>query len=259
MAREEYFNRSLLRALLIVEALGKEKTPLGIGEISRLTGLSKSTTHRLVLTLESRGWLKRLPDNDKYCLGMKFVTLSWIAREEFASCREVHPFLCKLADITKETVLLNVWNNNEVICVDKIEASQQISVTPKLNQSFPIHAGASGFAVLTTMPFQMVAQIFNTRKFETYTARTLIDPQKLLRKYAEAKEKGYVVSFGEKDDGVTGIATGLYFPHEQNYASISVVLPDSRATEDVNEKIISAVLDIKEEINLHFNFATKSI
>lgn len=242
MKQEEYFNRSILRALMIIELFVKERRPMGVGEVSRLINLSKSTTHRLILTLESRGWLWRSPENDKYRMGIKFLTFSSISYEGLSSCKEIHHCIQSLSDDINESVILSIWNGDDVVCVDKIEASQSINVSSKIGQCFPIHAGASGLAVLMTMDEETVKGILNKQTLEKYTQKTIIDPDILLQRYFAAKDDGYVISSGEKDEGVTSIACGVFFPYEQVHASIAVVLPDSRATSE------NQIVDIKNKL-----------
>lgn len=231
MEPEKYFNQSILRALDILETVGREDGPLSLSELSRRVGLHKSTVHRLALSLESRGWLTRETESGKYRLGIKFVTIA--GRKGHAgidgSFREVHPILESLAGKIDETAILSVWDGKEVICIDKVESSHRIQISSRIGSSFPICAGGTGFAVLIGMPEETAVDILSRAEPVAYTSRTIIDRESLETRYREMKALGYVISSGQVDPGVTGIAMPLYFPFEQSYGSIGVVLPEMRA------------------------------
>jgi IclR family KDG regulon transcriptional repressor len=53
-----------------------DETRLGMTEIAERTGLNKSTVFRLLATLESKGFVKRDPDTEKYQLGFRIWELS---------------------------------------------------------------------------------------------------------------------------------------------------------------------------------------
>jgi DNA-binding IclR family transcriptional regulator len=69
------------RAMSILSAFSKEHPVLGLAEISRRTGLSSSTTHRLVVELTDWGALARTSDL-RYRIGPMLqrlgeISLSW--------------------------------------------------------------------------------------------------------------------------------------------------------------------------------------
>ncbi len=92
MDPSRYLNHSILRSLPILEAFAEPHPSLSIPEIARSVGLHRSTVHRLVVTLESAGWLRKLPGTEKYTLGIKVFTLGRIADQGLSSCQSVRLF-----------------------------------------------------------------------------------------------------------------------------------------------------------------------
>ncbi len=247
MDAERYFNQSILRALDILEAVGRENGPVGLSELSRKVGLHKSTVHRLALSLESRGWLTKEAESGRYRIGVRFVT---VARSGNAgdSFREIHPLLAELSEKIDETAILSVWDGREVICVDMVETSRRIQISSRIGSSFPICAGGTGLGVLIGMPEDMVLEIVSKTELVAHTARTITDPEELVGRYREMRNAGYVLSSGQVDPGVTGIAMPLYFPYEQSYGSIGVVLPDARAEGGTVERIVRELGHCRDRI-----------
>src|SRR5690625_7602554 len=76
--------RSVERALDILLCFADESS-LSMSEIAQRVALHKSTVHRLLASLETKGFVIRDPVTDHYRLGFRVWELSEIGR---ASCRE---------------------------------------------------------------------------------------------------------------------------------------------------------------------------
>lgn len=248
---ERYMNQSILRALEILELFSKENSLLGLRELSEGTGLHKSTVHRLVSTLASRGWLIRNAEG-KYRPGIRLLTIAQLINENITSVTEVRPILKKLAEITGELTLLSMWDGENVICVDKVDSrsQQSLQVTSAIGRTHPLHAGATGLAVLVGMPEDLAHRILEGRSLKAYTERTRTSPDHVMELYSRLKKQGYVVSAGQVDPGVTGIAMPLWFPYEKAYGSIGVTIPESRMSDTELERILTALQEAVKQIQI---------
>ncbi|WP_157171846.1 helix-turn-helix domain-containing protein [Nocardia higoensis] len=65
--------KSVVKALLLMDAFQDSTEPLGLTTIARRSGLPKSTTHRFLHYLESVGFVERV--DGKYCVGRKVQLL----------------------------------------------------------------------------------------------------------------------------------------------------------------------------------------
>lgn len=249
MDSSKYLNQSILRSLQILETFAVPNPVFSIPEISRHVGLHRSTVHRLVVTLETAGWLRKLPNTEKYTLGIKVSTLGSIANAGISSKEVVRPLLEDLARKTGETVILSMSNNLESLCIDKVESSQAIKISSNIGQNFPLHAGATGFAVLLGMPTELVEKVLFSKPLTAYTEKTIVEPNALLDLYKQHKQNGYIVTCGIVDAGVTAIAAPIFFMKENAYGSVGIVLPENRATAENIELLIKMVLETKKAIN----------
>lgn len=243
MDPSRYLNHSILRSLRILELFAKPNSSLAIPEISRRIGLHRSTVHRLVLTLESAGWLRKIPGSEFYTLGLKVLTLASLADSGLSSRAVLRPLLEELARKTGETAVLSMADNGEAVCVDKIDSSQRLTISSEIGQPFPLHAGGTGFAVLLGMPEERVRSLLFRAPLSAFTEKTETDPEKLLERYRALKKSGFVVSTGAVDPGVTGIAAPLFFSAENAYGSVGITMPAERASEEVIQRLADAVLE----------------
>ncbi|KAB1642641.1 IclR family transcriptional regulator [Gulosibacter chungangensis] len=126
-------NRSLLRAAQILDAV--EDVSRTVSEISRITGISVSATHRLASDLLELGFLRRTPDGEFY-LGRRFnrSTAGEIARPFLETCR----------DATGETTQLWVRQGNFRVCVTSADSQHELRATLPELARLELPTGSAG-------------------------------------------------------------------------------------------------------------------
>ena len=72
-------SQSLERGLAILSAFKPATPELGISELARVLGLTRSTSHRYVATLARLGYLQQNPQSRKYRLGPRVLDLGFSA------------------------------------------------------------------------------------------------------------------------------------------------------------------------------------
>src|SRR4051794_41915497 len=72
-------SQSLERGLAILSSFQSAQPLLGISDLSRVVGLSRSTTHRYVATLAALGYLQQDADTRKYRLAPRGLGLRFSA------------------------------------------------------------------------------------------------------------------------------------------------------------------------------------
>ncbi len=111
---ERNFINSLARGLSILEVFDLNNPKMGISDLSRKTGLSKSTVFRLVHTLRNLGYIVPVEEENKYTLGPKVLTLGFAVLSSFELREVALPYLKELSGKVKETVNLAVLDGMEV-------------------------------------------------------------------------------------------------------------------------------------------------
>jgi DNA-binding IclR family transcriptional regulator len=109
------------RALAVLTAFKRGDTALGLSELSKRTGLVKSTIMRLVISLERFGLLKRLPDGT-YRLDAEVMRLGSIFRESLDLESHVMPVLRRLASETEESASFYVRNGDFRVCLYRVDS-----------------------------------------------------------------------------------------------------------------------------------------
>src|SRR6201992_2638547 len=116
--REARFSQSLERGLAILGCFTPQKPVLGIADIADELGMSRSTTHRYVITLVALGYLEQGASR-KYRLGLKVTDLGMAAMNSTGLREHAHPYLQELRQRTTYTASLGVLDGAEVLLVDR--------------------------------------------------------------------------------------------------------------------------------------------
>ena len=122
----ERFIQSVERAADILEFFLHSGPELSVKEISVQLGMSKSTAHGLIKTLDHRGYLQQNPENLKYKLGLRLFELGHHLGEQLDIVNIANPIITDLVDELKETVHLVVRQQDELIYVAKDRGTANI-------------------------------------------------------------------------------------------------------------------------------------
>ncbi len=118
-AADSAFSASLERGLSILSAFTGSRSVLGIADLARAAGLTKSTTHRYVATLTKLEYLQQDPETKKYFLGPRSVDLGFAAIDSMELTSLAGPPLQALADETGYTASMGLSDGLDVVYVDR--------------------------------------------------------------------------------------------------------------------------------------------
>jgi IclR family transcriptional regulator, pca regulon regulatory protein len=113
-------SQSLERGLAILSSFRDARPSLGIADLARELGLSRSTTHRYVSTLAALGYLQQDEVTRKYRLGPRVLDLGFSAINSMEVRELAAPHLRRLADETGHTVNMAVLDGVDIVYVERV-------------------------------------------------------------------------------------------------------------------------------------------
>ncbi|MBE3580657.1 MAG: IclR family transcriptional regulator [Thermoanaerobacteraceae bacterium] len=235
------------RLLTLLECFTFDKPEWGVTELSERLGLYKSVVHRMLVTLESRGFVSQDPATKKYRLGIKVFELGMVVASQMDLRKVAKPVMEELAAKTGETVLLEVVDELQGLCIEKVESPQSMKCTSQVGKRVPLYAGAPTKVLMAYLPEEIIDKIIG-QGLERFTEQTVVDPDELLRQLAVIRQQGYCISWGEMDIGSVGIACPIWNHEKRVVAALSIVGPEIRIRERV-EEFLSYCRDAAEEIS----------
>jgi DNA-binding IclR family transcriptional regulator len=187
--------RAVIRAIAILEQFTLERPELNLTEISAGIGLSKSTTHRLLSTLEATEMVDFDKRSGHYRLGLKAFRLGSVVAKSMELVKQGDPLLALTAEETSETAFLVVADGNEALCVRRCDGLHQIRVLylePGKHSAF--NCGAAQRVLLAHLPDSRWEEVVagHVRRMTPYS---LVSRDELERDRREIRERGYSVSW----------------------------------------------------------------
>jgi DNA-binding IclR family transcriptional regulator len=204
------------RALSILGAFKDNEHKLALSQIAQRTGLYKSTVLRLIDSLESFGYIRRLPSGD-YQLGATLFRLGMLYRQAFNLGDYVMPALQSLSNDTNESASFYVRSEQSRLCLFRVDSQQAVRDHVRTGDQLPLRKGAAG-RVLTT--------------FEAGAGGAK----------GAAADKFTIVSIGERQPDLAAVAAPVFGVSGELVGAISVSGPRARFTKAAVAGIAGPVL-----------------
>jgi len=177
--------------LAVLEAFGPAHSSMTLSEISRRSGLSLTTTHRLVGELREWGALERAPDG-RYGIGLRLLELGALAPHGLQLRELALPYLDDLHQATRANVLLAVRDGADVVYVEALRARGAIRLLSRLGGRWPLHATGTGRVLLAFAPPEVQEDVLR-QPLQRFTPETVTDPAQLRRILADVRRTGVAV------------------------------------------------------------------
>jgi len=130
LARTREQAKALLKGLDVLEFLAEARLESSLSQVARATGLTKTTSHRILGVLESRGYVERTSAHGGYRLALKVWQLGSRVVGQRRLRDVARPLLERLAAETEEHVNLAVPDSHDSVFIDIIESSKPIRPYP---------------------------------------------------------------------------------------------------------------------------------
>ncbi len=152
---EPRFSQSLERGLAILACFTPKRPVRGIADMADSLGMSRSTTHRYVITLVALGYLKQGASR-KYRLGLSVTDLGMSALNSTGLREHAHPYLEELRQRTSYTTSLGVLDGTDILYVDRVRSLRRAPGTTDLDlhpgSRLPAYCTAMGKLLLANLP-----------------------------------------------------------------------------------------------------------
>ena len=196
--REPRYSQSLERGLAILGCFTPKRPVLGIADIADDLGMSRSTTHRYVITLVALGYLEQGASR-KYRLGLRVTDLGMSALNSTGLREHAHPYLEELRQRTSYTASLGVLDGTEVLYVDRVRSfrrgQSKIDLDLHTGSRLPAYCTSMGKLLLANLPEDEQRELIAQMKLAKQRARTRSRARKrCARSSTRSSEAGFAVN-----------------------------------------------------------------
>ncbi|ONI84849.1 hypothetical protein ALI22I_30685 [Saccharothrix sp. ALI-22-I] len=236
----------MTRAVALLEELARQGRPLGIAELARSLDLAKSTVANLCAALEGTRMIRRV--DGRWALGHKVVELG----QGFLACTDVVGEFRRAVDtctvVSRETVLLAVLDDVEVVHLARHDGSQPVWLAGEIGKRMPAVVTAVGKAMLAALPpDDLDDRLALVRELPVLTEQSHRTFDALRGDLDDTRARGYAVDDGEHTEGVTCLAVAV--PGRDTPTSVAAILLTARLTPELRVGLVSDLTALAGELS----------
>jgi IclR family transcriptional regulator, acetate operon repressor len=238
----------LRKTIQILSCFRSRPEGLTLAEISVLSGINKSTAHRLLFQLESEALLQR--ENHKYRIGQGLFQLGILAPQPLALLKAAYPIMADLAREIGETINLAILDRTEILILHSLESPHEFRMAAKIGSRRPFYVTSLGKAIAAFLSHDKQEILFRNLSvpFEHPTPNSVQDLSGLRNELAVVLARGYSVDNEEAVRGVRAVGAPVFEGSGQVTAAVSVSGPASRISPDHVLGIVSHVVRCADSI-----------
>ena len=224
--------QSLVRALTILNRLAGADDGVTLTEISQQVGLSPSTAHRLLTTLEQERYVQFDVERKLWAVGVQ----AFVSGTAFLKTRSLvataRPHMRALMEESEETVNLAVEDQHEAIYLSQVECRQMMRAFARPGGRVPLHCSSVAKALLSAMSDKELAKVRHHRGLPKVTVKTITNTEVLRENLGAARASGYAIDDEEHAVGLRCIASVVFNETSAAVAAVSLSGPMARISDE---------------------------
>jgi IclR family KDG regulon transcriptional repressor len=239
---KDYTVPAVYRAIQVLEILAASHSGFSLADLSRQTGIPKSSLFRILLTLDHNSLVHFDEARSTYSLGFKLIDWGNRALDKIDLKTITHPHLLRLAHETKESYYVGVLDDLEVILIDRADTAEVWSMVARLGQRSPVHATAIGQVLVADLAPDVQDAVLSKIPLKRYTPATIISLPKLKKRLREVHDHGFSVADAEYKPDLCAIAAPIRDHHGRATAALMAAIHSDRARR--NKSLVANSIEV---------------
>lgn len=246
-------NQSLIRGLSLLEILSNFPNGCPLAKLSEISGLNKSTTHRMLQSLQACGYVKPTNTMGTYRLTTKCLA---IGQKTLASMNIINlasPFLEQLNLDTEETVNFSMRENNHAIMIYKLEPTSGMMRTRSyIGQHLHLYCSAMGKIFMAYDQPDYLPHYWrnNQKNIQQLTCNTITTLPGMEQELETIRQNGFAIDAEENELGVSCIACPIFDVNGKVIYSVSISLSTARLNQLGKNMLLSHLKQTANTISL---------
>ena len=229
---KQYYSKRLEMGMIILELFDRDHQHRGLSEISRLTGINKTSTYRLVNTLVQMGYLRKSIHNKSLRLGPRAFVLGHHFFHGLDILQSVKQIIDKTFLEHKISIDSAILHGHTLISLYRREMPNLIYFRLPLIME-ELYARAMGKAILTKLDPAELSNILEEIQIKKLTPNTLPDKEEILKDIELTRIRGYSINNEEYVEGLICIGAPLMnFREKTVVGAVSLDFPTAEYSLD---------------------------
>lgn len=247
-AHSRDFVASLEKGLQVLLVFQRRHAKLSLSEVARLTGYTPATARRLLMTLQTLGYLHT--DGKRFWVAPRTLLLARPYLLSRPAPQTAQPVLDRLAERTRQSASIGLLLDQDVLIIARSTGRRTLSTGLGIGSLLPAFCSALGRAVLSTRPQTDVMRHLAAATIEAWTPRTTPDIDTAAETVAHCRSVGWAECDEELELGVRSIAVPIARAHAPALAALSLSVRAERMTMAAfRQAHLDALLAARDELS----------
>ena len=212
---------------------------LRLSDVGQTIGVSASTAHRLLTTLEASGMISQNTTTRCYEPGPELLRLARALTPSASRWSYARPFLADLGERVGATVSVVTLHHTDAAFVESVEAQTPLRVGSRLGARMPASCVSGGKTLLAALSGEELLARYPGEALETLTPRSIRTRTELLAELKQVRRRGWATNFGESEPDVSGVAVAVASRAGEVPFAIAVAAPRSRLAQSRVKAIVA--------------------
>jgi IclR family pca regulon transcriptional regulator len=249
MTREDPdFLDAVEKAMRVIQAFSATDPALRITRVAELTGLTRATARRLLLTFERLGFVES--NDGLFRLTPRVLRIGYSYLSSLPFAEHIQGELRSLAEEFNESCSAATLDGEEIVYVARVPAKRSMTITLAVGSRLPAYPTSMGRVLLAGLSDEALEEYFSRATIQQLTAHTVTNRERLRAIIAETQSNGFAIVDGEREEGVRSAAAPIRASTGQVLAAINISVNAARVPlEYLQESIVPRLKAAAAEIS----------
>jgi IclR family pca regulon transcriptional regulator len=215
------FVQAFAKGLAVICAFDPQ-SPMTITDLAKASGLDRAGTRRILLTLESLGYVRT--DGKRFLLTPRVLNLGYRYLASLPFWHTAQPVMEELVAELQETCSIGVLDGDNVMFILRVPTRRYLSFDPSIGSHVPAYVHSIGRVLLSRLPDTQLHEYLARLELNAHTRHTIASKAELEQALLEDREKGWSFVSEQYEDGMCGIATPILDASGLPVAALNVSL-----------------------------------
>ncbi len=241
MAEQPETNKDIVTAfakgLNVIMAFDNTDVYMTVSEVAKKVNITRASARRLLLTLESMGFVKS--NQNKFSLLPKVIELGYSYFASLPWSDLALKNMKQVVDKCKLTCSVSILDKEHIICILRIPAGRIMNEGIQVGTRLPTAYTSTGRLFMSHMDDEVLKDFVDELPLQPFTEKSITNPLRLYEKIRSDRHLSYSMVEEEVEEGLISIAVPIYNKDKEMIAAMNVAAHASyRNSQFLKEEVL---------------------
>lgn len=249
--------QAVVLALGMLEFVAESQRAVGVTELAKAFGTTKSRIHRHLQTLVAAGYLMHDPESERYRVSARLMALGQTVSEGHEMTVTARPIMLELRDQFGHSVALSVPEGDAMRIIGTAPGTSNVEMGVKPGSLLSMHGSAQGKIALAFGDEALIRRLMQ-KPLEKMTPHTLTDPVELAAEIKSIRQNGWAVAYNEALIGLNALSAPIFDAMGHFAGAIAVVDSIQFLPASADLRLVAAVRAAAKKISTRMGYRPRA-